>query len=846
MEPLEDEAQHSLITLLARAGYRTAALELYEAYRERLAQELEVDPLEETIALVERIRAGDIPGGPPRPAGVALPAAGAGAPDAIASGGVAVGGGWHGLWRAIRERRVLPIGVAYLAVAWVAFRVGAHLRDLGLLPDRLALSLLFLLGVGLPVAIGATWLRGERRVVRPGAGAAAVSAAPGRWLSRLSPGRMLAALATAFVALLTADVFLERALDATPSLDANRIVAFPLVVSSDNGRQQEVGEDVATWIGWALENTAPLRWLDGWELLDEQQREEPRILTSRVASDLARARLARFYLNGRIVWRADSAAVFLKLYDVVGDSTLADAGVYGRSDDVVQSGLQAVSQLLPALIAPGQAVDLRVLTDRRPQAVANFLLGERAYRRARFAEALPHYRAAVAADSSFALAALKGARAASWNRQFGEAEALVGLAHSRLGELPPRHAHFTLGLSNYFAGRADSAVAELRRALDADPEWRDAWMALGEVFTHLLPRAAPLDSLAEAAFARARRLDEGFAPPLFHLIEFAARRGETKSGRALVAELAEASADSAELVLTTKLMLDCVEGSADAIDWDDAVRRNPSVVYQASNSLAVGAWQAECAEAGWSALLKHDTVSGASGFNRRYKAALGLQSLLVARGRHAEAAVLLDSAIPWPHLRAQLYIFYNAAGADLQSEARQAAELLWDYYRSGFAPEDPQGIYLWFLGIWEAEFGRAEEAGRLADSLRRLAAQSGARTDSLLARSLWARTSLARGDTAQARALLMALAPSKRRNDPWYPWESLADERLSLAELLLAGGDHAAAHAVASDLDAPARPATDLIYLPASLTVRALAAERQGRGAEAERYRARRAALERG
>ncbi len=245
-------------------------------------------------------------------------------------------------------------------------------------------------------------------------------------------------------------------------------------------------------------------------------------------------------------------------------------------------------------------------------------------------------------------------------------------------------------------------------------------------------------------------------------------------------------------------------------------------------------------------MLKHDTVSGASGLNRRYNAALGLQSSLLARGRHREAAVLLNSAVPWPHLRAQLYIFYSVAGAELQREARESAELLWDYYRSGFAPEDPQGIYLWFLGIWEAEFGSAEEAGRLADSLRRVAAQSGARTDSLLARSLWARATLARGDTTQARALLLALTPSRRRNDPWYPWESLGDEHLTLAELLLADGDYATAHAVASDFDAPARPTTDLVYLPASLTVRALAAEGLGRISDARRYRLRRAALEGG
>ncbi|KPK78668.1 MAG: hypothetical protein AMS25_14550, partial [Gemmatimonas sp. SM23_52] len=61
LEPLEDEAQHTLIALLALAGHRAAALEHFDSYRQQLARELEVEPLEETQQLVEQIRAGEVP-----------------------------------------------------------------------------------------------------------------------------------------------------------------------------------------------------------------------------------------------------------------------------------------------------------------------------------------------------------------------------------------------------------------------------------------------------------------------------------------------------------------------------------------------------------------------------------------------------------------------------------------------------------------------------------------------------------------------------------------------------------------------------------------------------------------
>ena len=56
-EPFDDEAQHRLIELLAASGQRTEALQQYDAYL-RLLEGEELEPLEETRALVVHLRAG--------------------------------------------------------------------------------------------------------------------------------------------------------------------------------------------------------------------------------------------------------------------------------------------------------------------------------------------------------------------------------------------------------------------------------------------------------------------------------------------------------------------------------------------------------------------------------------------------------------------------------------------------------------------------------------------------------------------------------------------------------------------------------------------------------------------
>jgi serine/threonine-protein kinase len=628
---------------------------------------------------------------------------------------------------------------------------------------------------------------------------------------------------------------------APPALDPNRVVVFPLDVGGA-GLPDGTGEDVATLLGYALEGTAPLRWLEASNYMSVAQRRDPGRVSAADRQAISRAQRAGFYIDGPVLRHGDSATVILRLHSVAGDSVVTYRGAAGHlaTTPVTALGLRAGGELLVWLLAPGRRVDLSPLRDRAPAAIAEFLQGEREYRASRFGPALERYRAALAADSLFALAALNGAQAASWLDRAEDAGQLATLALAQEHALPAHRAAFARGINAYLAGDADSAVAEFKRVLARDPLRGEPWMALGEVYRHLLPRGADLDSLAEAAFARARQIDTTFTPPVYHLAELALSRGALARADTLVRAYHAAHPDSS-LDAPLDLTLRCVRSGAGAVDWARAARVATEAVMQAGVLLAGGGAHPGCARAAlWAAL----NSSGASAA-LRWSALVALQGLLVATGREADVVRLLQSPVA-AGLDADALLLLDAtagaAGGPVQARAAAVAAEL------GGAYPAMRPYTLWALGTWEAEHGpngRAERVRAIASTLAAKADSSGARSDALRAGAIAARSALVSGDTGLAIRRLRQLVPSApRRELLWYPWEGLGGERLLLATLLLARRDAAGAESAASPL-AGSHPIAYLVYLRPSLLVRARAADARGDGRAATRLRARLAALER-
>ncbi|MEJ2206637.1 MAG: protein kinase [Gemmatimonadota bacterium] len=681
-----------------------------------------------------------------------------------------------------------------------------------------------------------------KRVLEQPAGSGAAALQPARSTRRTVRVGVLALVG--FAAVITGAVWLLGLGGPRSPLDPDRVLVLPLRVSEGYAGPSSIGEDVATLIISAFDGAGALRWVDGLARLDPEARDRFRVPGLEEAGQMARTAGAAHFVTGSITpTGADLVSVALALYETGSGELVRRAAAPDPTPapEAWRAGLAAANQLLSELIEGAPDVE-QEWRDREPRAIASFLRGEAAFRRVRIEEALGHYRDALSQDSSFALAAIRSARAATWGHREREAAAMV--EHALSLPLPARYADFARGYSAYLSGDADDATTALERTVSANPEMTEAWMQLGEAYTHLLPREGDPDSLALAAFEEARRLDPTASDILLHVIEIRLRHGDTDEAEPLLAQFQAAEPDSV-FAMKLRIMDRCVRDGPEAVDWGGLARTAPFPVLTASKSLSAAAAQPACATEGYRSLLAVDTsTTDVAADGRRWASLIGLQGLLIGRGRPLEAADEIDTFVDRWGYGATLLVFDGIVVDTLAPRALAAARAM----RDGYGPYGgwTSQYRLWVVGALEAARGEVREAELIADELARRADGDGGDRAGRMEQSLRAHIALARADSTEALQKLRELVPPTLPGDElsWDEFAPLGLERLALGRLLLARGDHLEAIRVADVFDSPA-PHIYVLFARPSLELRLEAATGIPDPRLAMRYRARLETLDR-
>ncbi|MFN2432068.1 MAG: tetratricopeptide repeat protein, partial [Gemmatimonadota bacterium] len=264
-----------------------------------------------------------------------------------------------------------------------------------------------------------------------------------------------------------------------------------------------------------------------------------------------------------------------EVYDVRDGTKLGQDQVEGSPDEILtlvdRLSVEVLRQILSAEDAHvelGQLPDVdlaRVTTGSLP-ALKAFLQGEALIRRSRFGEATERFRAAVEADSTFALAWYRLGTSRGWLEGLDEDHVADFRRAAELSARLPERERMLLAAALALARNDATAIDLAERAVEEYPDDPEAWYLLGDAQFHLgFVRLAARDASADA-FRKALELDPNFAPAYIHLLQIAMIHENDSAATTRLLRLYHGVAAESEYDVAARVAYDFVFGDADTTD----------------------------------------------------------------------------------------------------------------------------------------------------------------------------------------------------------------------------------------------------------------------------------------
>jgi len=336
-----------------------------------------------------------------------------------------------------------------------------------------------------------------------------------------------AALALAGVAMMSStpqDAVSPPAIEvARTSLPLSSIAVLPF--TTRGGRNIEyLADGMVDLLTPAFDGTGLVRGIDPNTVLGAAGDRRSTPLDSAAARALAVRIRADRYVVGSVVATGATLTFRATLRAIDGreigraQTTVADSGALVPGIDALVRQLIATE-----LLAPGDTIaGIAAATTTSTRALRDYLDGERELRDARPAAAVAKFSDAVAADSMFALAWYRLARAARWNDVDSLSARAARKASQLAASLPPRQQSLIRAYATLRFGSAVQAERQFAQIVTDYPTDVEAWMLLGEVQFGSNPYyGRPIEESA-AAFQRVMALDPRNREVTVYLMDLAA------------------------------------------------------------------------------------------------------------------------------------------------------------------------------------------------------------------------------------------------------------------------------------------------------------------------------------
>lgn len=302
------------------------------------------------------------------------------------------------------------------------------------------------------------------------------------------------------------------------------LAVLPFTVRGD-GELAYLRDGMVDLMTPAFDATGLVRGVDPNTVIGAVGAEREAVLDSAAAQALAGRVGAARYVVGSVVQTGTRVTLRATLYRESGAEI---ARATAMVDDRAQmfDGVESLVRELAAaeLRAPGDTVAaLAAATTSSTRALRAYLDGERELRDARPAAAVAHFTTAVTADSTFALAWYRLARAARWSDVDSLNAHATQRAFALSASLPLRVQQVVRAYHALRFGAPVAAERQFRQIVADYPTDVEAWMLLGETLFENNPLVGRSSAEAGPAFQRVMALDPRNREVTVYLMELAAR-----------------------------------------------------------------------------------------------------------------------------------------------------------------------------------------------------------------------------------------------------------------------------------------------------------------------------------
>jgi len=434
----------------------------------------------------------------------------------------------------LKRRRVIRVAIGYGAAAFVVLQVADLVFPALGISDSLYRFLVIVTLAGFPVALVLAWLfdltpEGVRLTRAAGQADLVVA--------RFKPWAVYGGGLVAIVSVLAVAWLWVRPNVAIGEVAAGADVIAVLPFDVRGEGLEVMAEGMVDLLSRNLDEVGAIRTVDPRTVLSRWKQQADAGVELNDALRLGNEVEAGSILWGSVTAVGGDVRIAGDLYTVAG-AELASVAVDGSSENVLALVDSFSVVLLREVWRSKQPVprfNVAAITTGNPAAIRAYLQGERFYRASQWDSAVAAFQRAVSADSAFALAHYKTARALLWTSGSNAemVQQAADLAYRYGDRLPTRERILVLAQELRLTGHEAEARDSLEEYLNRYPDDPEALFVVVDEEYHRLAESDPLAAALTPAeeklspFDRVLQLDPTYTPALIHPLEISLESGDS-------------------------------------------------------------------------------------------------------------------------------------------------------------------------------------------------------------------------------------------------------------------------------------------------------------------------------